>query len=72
VERNSFFCFRSVMTLSRNADCSKRLCYGGNLTIHSKLKLVSVTGEHVEAGHVRSLIETAGFKVLDEIHEATR
>jgi hypothetical protein len=33
---------------------------------------VSVTGEHVEAGHVRSLIETAGFKVLDEIHEATR
>jgi len=32
-------------------------------------KLLSVTGTQVDAGHVRSLVKTAGFEVFDEIRQ---
>ena len=32
-------------------------------------KLLSVTGAKVDSGHVRSLVRTAGFEVLDEIRQ---
>lgn len=34
-------------------------------------KLLSVTGTKVDPGHIRSLVEEAGFEVLDEISQAT-
>jgi hypothetical protein len=32
-------------------------------------KLLSVAGERVDAGHIRSLIKKAGFEVFEEIHD---